>query len=171
MGTTRSFFPFAEPDVQRAPLPVFTIRKLDVWQSSVRRMPGQVKHFQHGAVTDAQRIGHVRHGEQPFHFRQGQHGLGRSLFHPGQFHLAGRVVQDEHPAASPTRRVLERAQPVALRAPPQPLAVGLETTPEPALIAFEDGPGDLSGACRVHAQAQARNTLRASRRPSSVPSA
>ena len=133
--------------MQRAPLGVH-VGKLDAAKlgaADARR----VKHFQHGAVTDAQRIGHVRHGEQPFHFGQGQHGLGPPLFPPGQFHLAGRVVQDDILPRHPAKEVLERAQPVALRAPPQPLAVGLETTPEPALITFEDGPGDLSGACQV----------------------
>jgi hypothetical protein len=131
----------------------------------------RVKHFQHGAVADAQRIGHVRHGQQPFHFGQCQHGLRQPLFHPGQFHLAGRVVQDDILPRHPAEKIFERAEPVALRAPAQPLPVGLEATPEPALVTFEDGPGDLPARVRSRSAAQARNTLRASRRPSSVPSA
>ena len=146
-GDNPVFFSFAEPDVQRAPLGVH-VGKLDAAKlgaADARR----VKHFQHGAVTDAQRIGHVRHGEQPFHFGQGQHGLGQPLFHPGQFQFTGRVVQDDIAAGQPAEEVLERAEVFALRAPAQPLAVGLGATPEPALITFEDGPGDLSGACQV----------------------
>ena len=117
-------------------------------QSSVRRMP-RVKQFQHGPVAHAQRIGHVRHGEQPFDFRQRQHVLRQPFFHAGQFHLAGRVVQDDILPGQPAEEIFEHAQPVALRAPAQPLPVGLGATPEPALKTFQDGPGDLAGACQV----------------------
>ena len=115
-GDNPVFFSFAEPDVQRAPLGVH------VGQVNAAKLgapdAGRVKHFQHGAVADAQRVGHVRHGEQPFHFGQCQHGLGQPLFHPWQFHLAGRVVQDDILPRHPAEKIFERAQPVALRAPP-----------------------------------------------------
>ena len=44
---------------------------------------------------------------------------------------------------------LRMPKPVALRAPPKPLAVGLDVTPEPALEGFQDGPGDLPGPFQV----------------------
>ncbi|MEI6193216.1 MAG: hypothetical protein WCS42_02680 [Verrucomicrobiota bacterium] len=94
------FFAFAQTDVQRAVLGVhigqINAAKLGAPDAAL------VKNFQHRPVEDAQRIGHVRHGEQPFHFEQCQHGLGQPFFWPGQFHFAGRVVRDDilprHPA-------------------------------------------------------------------------
>ena len=42
--------------------------------------------------------------------RQREHFLGQPFFHPGQFQLAGRVVQDDVLPGEPAEEVLEDAQ-------------------------------------------------------------
>jgi hypothetical protein len=71
------------------------------------------------------------------------------LFHARQLEFTGRVVQDEVLLGHPTEPIFERAQPLALRAPAEPLAVGFDASPQPALIRFQDRPRDLPGALQI----------------------
>ena len=70
----------------------------------------RVKEFQHGPVT--QPSGSFTSGTASNRSTSGQrqHGLGQALFHPGQLHFAGRVVQDDILPGQPAKEVLERAE-------------------------------------------------------------
>jgi len=146
-GHDAIFFALAQTHMERAPFSV----QVGQFQAAKLGAPDarRVKKFQHRPVADAEGIGHVRHGQQFFDFRQGEHFLGQPLFHPGQFQFAGRIVQDDILSGEPAAKILEDAQAVALRAPAQPLPVGLGATPEPALVTFQNRARDLPGACQV----------------------
>ena len=68
---------------------------------------------------------------------------------PGQFHFAGRVVNEDVLPGQPAKEVFEAAQAQSLGAPAQTFAVGFGVTPDPALIGFQDGAADLPGPAQI----------------------
>ena len=146
-GTMRSSFSFAQPDMDGFAFGV-QVGQLQAAQFGAAHAR-RVKQFQHGPVADAERVGHIGHGQQFFDLSQGQHFLGQPLFHPGQFQFAGRVVQDDILPGEPAEEVFQDTEPVALRAPAKPLAVGLGATPQPTLVTFQNRARDLPGVRKV----------------------
>ena len=110
---------------------------------------GGVEGFENGAVSDAQRVGDVGDGEHGGDFLAAQSAGKQAVGFAGQFEVGGRVGGEAVLPAEMGEEALQGAEPGALGGDPERLAVLLAVAPEPALEAFEDGPGDLFGAEQV----------------------
>lgn len=76
---------------------------------------------------------------------QGEGAAGQALLGPWEFEFAGGIVEDDVLPGQPSEPVLQDAEPVALGAPTQTPAAGTDEFPEPALVGFQDGAGDVAG--------------------------
>ena len=110
---------------------------------------GGVEGFQNGAITEAEVVEDVGHGEQGAGFPETEGLFWQVLFLAGEFEFRGGVGGEKVLFGEPGEVVLEGAQSGALGADAKRHAVFLAPVPEVALIAFEDGLGDGRGVGQV----------------------
>ena len=139
--------PLAQADVQQPAL------ALQVGEFQAHQLgaadAGGVKQFEQGAVAQAQGIGDVGLRQHGLDLGGAQRGDGQALLGAGHFEVGGGVGVEVVPPAEPRKEVHDPAQALALGADAEGAAVGPAEVPEPALIALQDGAGDLRGAEQV----------------------
>ena len=108
-----------------------------------------VKEFEDGAVSDAEGVADVGEVEYFPYLVEAECLLGEPLFRAREFDFTGGVREDEVLLAEVFEEVAQGAEAGALGGDAEGLAVGFPVSPEVALVAFEDGFGDLVGLVEV----------------------
>lgn len=106
---------------------------------------GGVKDFEDGAVAQAERGGHIRHGEHPLDLVRAENDLGQAMLGAGHFEISGGILRQVSVPDEPAKETDDGCEPLALGAGGQRFAVALAVLVEVNLITVNRFPPDATG--------------------------
>ena len=106
---------------------------------------GGVKDFEDGAVAQAERGGHVRHGEHTLDLGRAEDDLGQAMLGAGHFEIGGGILGQVPMPDEPAEETDDGREPLALGAGGQRLAIALAVLVKVNLITVNRFPPDATG--------------------------